>query len=501
MPWVTTAVFYDEPMRGGWGLRWQEASLWAVLVVPLVPGAWGDPVELAAGLVLLTAAVVLFRRFPVWTLCALVTAAALPALVLAPTVTNPPWVWPFLAAGVFGFRAGRWVPEPVLVPLAAVLLAGLPVSVLADGSTRGGFGVLFGVYDWFLLVLIVLVVVLGPWFAGRYLRSRAELVAAGQERAALLERARIAREMHDSLGHEWGLIALRAAALEVAPDLAERHQVAAGELRAGVAAATERLQEIIGLLGPRDERTGVGELVERAAAAGMDVTWTPAEPSPETVERAVCRIVREGLTNAAKHAPGAPVSVRVERSYDSTTVTVANGPATRKPAAARGGAGLAGLTEHARLLGGTLTAEPHEGGFALVAELPHDARPATVSAPARRNLIGVARKPLLIGTSVAVLAMALYAVVGANNSLDPGVFDQIQLGAPRADVEAVLPPFQILGDSERMLSDPPKGADCRYHWSRVQTDDRLFFRLCFVENRLVLKETVPRSAISAGVAR
>ncbi|GHH28268.1 sensor histidine kinase [Lentzea cavernae] len=484
-------------MRCGWGLRWPDAVLWVVLAAAAV---FEGLVGLVAALVLLTAAVVLFRRSPVWTVCAHVAAAAAPALVLAPTVTNLPWVWPFFAAGVFGFRAGRWAAEPVLLPLAAVLLAGLPVSVLADGSVRGGFGVLFGVYDWSVLVLIVLAVVLGPWLLGRYLRLRAELSAAGLDQAALRERTRIARDMHDSLGHEWGLVALRAAALEVAPDLPERHRLAAGELRAGVAAATERLQEIIGVLGPRDERTDVGALVERAAAAGMDVSWTPAGPSPEPVERAVHRIVREGLTNAAKHAPGAPVSVRVERSYDTTTVTVANGQMAARPGPG-GGTGLAGLADHVRSLGGTLTAEPRDDGFALVAELPHDARPAPAGPPARRRLAGVARTPLLAGTAVAVLTMALYATVGAGNSLDPEVFEKIVPGAPQADVEAVLPPFQILGDPERMLSDPPKGADCRYHWASEQTDERLFFRLCFVADRLVLKETVPRGAISAGEER
>ncbi|WP_439658858.1 hypothetical protein ACSHWB_41810 [Lentzea sp. HUAS TT2] len=129
-------------MRCGWGLRWPDAVLWVALAAPLV---LGTTVELVAGLVLLTAAVLLFRRFPVWTLCALVAAA----LVLAPTVTNPPWLWP-LAAGVFGL------------------------------------------YDWFVLVLVV---VLGPWLLGRYPRLRAELAGVGLERAALLERARIARDM------------------------------------------------------------------------------------------------------------------------------------------------------------------------------------------------------------------------------------------------------------------------------------------------------------------
>ncbi|MCT2582969.1 sensor histidine kinase [Actinophytocola gossypii] len=498
---------------------------------------------LVGGGLVLGAAVVLFDRFPVGTLCFLVAAAVVPALVLAPTVTNPAWVWPFVAASVFGFRAGRRLDDtsPVLSSLAAVVLAGLPVSVLVDSSARGGFGLLFGLYDWFVLVLILLVVVLVPWMVGRYRRQRAELAAAGWERAALLERqqrlevdrarlrerARIARDMHDSLGHEWGLIALRAAALEVTADLPERQRAAAGELRAGVAEATERLREIIGMLRPDgelapDERVDIAGLVERAAGAGMDIGWEPPEPPvgsvPVAVERAAHRVVQEGLTNATRHAPGAPVTVRVEHGTGSTTVKVTNGAASEQPGdTAGGGYGLVGLAERVRLLGGTLAAGPRDGGFALVATLPHDARPADLPADlngsgdsestrerartrgeARRRLTSAIRVPALAGTVVAVLAMALYALVGANNTLDPALFERIPLGATRAEVEAQVPPFQILGDPERMLPAPPEDAECRQYWSSEQSDDQLFFRLCFVADRLVVKEVVPRSAISTG---
>ncbi|HEX2134275.1 MAG TPA: histidine kinase [Actinophytocola sp.] len=531
----------DRP-RFGW--RWPEAVLWTALAVPLVAEARNADdaafgwLELVGGGLVLALAVVFFDRFPVGTLCLLVTAAAVPALVLAPTVTNPASVWPFLAASVFGFRAGRRLDDtrPVLSALAAVVLAGLPVSVLVDSSARGGFGLLFGLYDWFVLVLILLVVVLLPWLVGRYRRQRAELAAAGWERAALLERqrrlevdqarlrerARIARDMHDSLGHEWGLIALRAAALEVTADLPERQRAAAGELRAGVAEATERLREIIGMLRPdgepaADERVDLAGLVERAAGAGMDVRWEPSEPPaelPAAVERAAHRVVQEGLTNAARHAPGAAVTVRLDHATGSTTVTVANGPAAEQPGdVAGGGYGLVGLAERVRLLGGTLAAGPHDGGFALVATLPHDAPPAELAeggdnestrerartrGEARRRLVDAIRVPALVGTVVLVLAMALYALVGANNSLDPAVFERIPLGATRAEVDARVPPFQILGDPERMLPAPPEGAECRHYWSSEQSDEQLFFRLCLVADRLAVKEAVPRSAISTG---
>ncbi|WP_228985509.1 histidine kinase, partial [Streptomyces sp. DH12] len=100
-----------------------------------------------------------------------------------------------------------------------------------------------------------------PWRGGRYWRQSRELTAAGwlraarleekqrfaEERARLRERARIAQDMHDSLGHELSLLALRAGVLQVAPDLPERHRAAAADLRAAAADATDRLHRIIGV--------------------------------------------------------------------------------------------------------------------------------------------------------------------------------------------------------------------------------------------------------------
>jgi signal transduction histidine kinase len=514
-----------------------KALLWTALMVPLVVGVLtvDDPVyrwvELILGALLLGAAVIFFETYPVVTLSLTTAAITVQALVLAPTATSPEQGWPFFAAAVFGYLAGRRLGEARLVwySLAAVVLTGLPVSVLLETAARGGFGLVFGLYDWFVLVLFLLPVVVLPWLFGRYRRQRAELVAAGWERAALLERqqqleverararerARIARDMHDSLGHEWGLIALRAAALEVSPELGERPRALAGELRAGVAEATERLQEIIGMLGPGngtepDERVDIAGLIERAIGAGMNVEWArPEVPAdlPAVVDRAAHRVVQEGLTNAAKHAPGAAVTVRFEYEMDSTIVTVANGPSTgRSLDSTGGGYGLVGLRERVRLLGGTLDAEPGDSGFALVAILPHNARPGSEAAEsvrhlelargeARRGLASAIRIPLLAGTVVAVLTGVLYFAVGANNSLDTAVYEGIRVGAPRADVEAVLPPFQVLGGPEGMLPAGPSGAECKLYWAGESTDDRLLYRLCFMDDRLMLKEIVPRSAV------
>lgn len=262
--------------------------------------------------------------------------------------------------------------------------------------------------------------------------------------------------MHDSLGHDLALIALRAAALEVDPGLGARQQAAAGELRVAAADATARLRDIIGVLGA-DEEDGPGaaptapvgetveEVVERASASGLRVELTvtgPAGETPPMVDRAVHRLVVESLTNAAKHAPGAPVRVALERADGTLTVSVTNGPGTgaagglrirtgtaggvsgrtrtqqadgpssrgqaarasgvaggvtgrpARPDPARpgsGGTGLVGLDERVRLAGGRLSHGPDgAGGFAVRAVLPLEPGAAAAAPGASTGSTGAA---------------------------------------------------------------------------------------------------------------
>lgn len=458
--------------------------LMALPVVIELSGRWA---ELAVSLALVAAATVAFGRFPVVVSAVAVIGAVVPALVLSPVATSPVRVWPFAVAAVFGYLAGRRLAAacPVGAAVAGVLLAALPVGVAVDVLERGAFGVLFGLYDWFLLVLVLLLVAGLPWLAGRYRRQRVDLLAAGVARAAAVERNRIARDMHDTLGFELGLVALRAAALEVAPGLDERTRAQAGEVRAGVAAATERLHEIVGVLG-EPEGTDVAALVARVTAAGqvVDLSGTP----PPSVAAVVYRVVREGLTNAGRHAPGRPVTVRIVNEPSRTVVTVENGLAAVETRAGAG-MGLAALREEV----GELAAGVEDGRFVLTAVVPHDAT-APRRDRERPRVWRLARVPALAAGVVVVLGLGLYLLAGSDNRLDDTAYRNLHIGQSRADVAAVLPRFQILGDPERALPAPPRGADCEHYWATVQTDDRLFYRLCFVDDRLVLKETVPRSA-------
>jgi signal transduction histidine kinase len=451
-----------------------------LVAVPLFVEDFGRWVELAVSLAVVAGAFAVFGRFPLVVLSLAVAGVLVPALVLAPTVTDPVRVWPLVASAVVAYLVGRRVASlgAVLAAFGGTVAAGLVASLLADVVARGGFGLVFGLYDWFLALLVLLVVAGLPWLAGRYRRQGAEMVTAGLERAALLERNRIAREMHDSLGHEWGLIALRAAALEVSPGLDEATRVRAGELRGEVATATERLHEIVRLLGAPDD---LDELVARARAAGQTVEVTGTAPAP--VAGLVHRVVREGLTNAARHAPGTSVTVRITTADDRTTVTVEN-PLGAEPRRGNG-SGLAGLRE----VVGRLDAGERDGRFVLTATLPHDPAPAAKEPSRVWRLV---RVPLLTAGVVVVLGGGLYFLAGSDNRLDPAAYRTLYIGQSQEDVEKVLPRFQILGDPERRLPAAPPGADCRHYWATEQTDDRLFYRLCFTDGELVVKETVPR---------
>lgn len=349
--------------------------------------AWQPPPDsaaawlLSAALLALLAAMLLHRVRPLLSLClalpvALWNTASLPAGFDGLPLWNG-----LLGAAVVvvvylaGRRADRDV-SAVLVLAAATALAA-PLMTLATGEASA----------WTATAVTMLCEAGLPWLLGRYHgqrlahRDREHRLVVDRERAN--ERARIAQDMHDSVGHELGLIALRAGALELASDLDERHRAAAGELRRAAASAADRLEEVIEALqtdtGPATTppaQESVTALVENTRCAGVSVELrregTARTLSP-LVDRAVSRVVQEGLTNAVKHAPEAPITVRLAFRTDEVDVSVENG-ASKAGAAEKGtggGRGLIGLRERVRLAGGTLSAAPStEGGFEVAARLP-----------------------------------------------------------------------------------------------------------------------------------
>lgn len=215
------------------------------------------------------------------------------------------------------------------------------------------------------------------------------------ERAQVVERARIARELHDVVAHRVGNIVLTAGALNAGHPALDPAVARAAELIRGEGhQALEELREVLGVLTPGRRagpaRTGspppdvsrLQALVDHAGRLGRRTTLRVdghPEALPHAVQRAIHRIVQEGLTNAAKHAPGAEVGVLVQCRVDGVEVWVTNGPPTGSRDGAPppgGGNGLIGLRERVGLLDGTLSAGPCDGGYRIDAFIPHRATPA-----------------------------------------------------------------------------------------------------------------------------
>ena len=230
-------------------------------------------------------------------------------------------------------------------------------------------------------------VIVAAWLLGAYVRTRRQLVvelrqraADSAEAAAVAERARVARELHDVLAHSLGVVVVQAEAAEEA--LARRPEVAAESLRSIQRTGREALVEVRRLVGvlredeavrePSRGACAVPELVRRVSAAGLPVELDlqgSVEGLPAAPDLAVYRIVQESLTNVLKHAGASQARVRIARGTDRVSVEVTDD--------GRGGAegdgsgnGLRGMRERVAALGGTFSAGPErDGGFAVRAEL------------------------------------------------------------------------------------------------------------------------------------
>lgn len=251
--------------------------------------------------------------------------------------------------------------------------------------------------DWIGGVGTAALLVLLPGALGVWQRTRAELLAALRDRAeraeaerellardaVLTERTRIAREMHDAVGHRVSLMVLQAGAIEMAAQDAGRVEQLAGQVQTAGRRALDELRQMVGVLraGDVDEEAPLGpqpgledlpRLVAHAREAGMAVELDlPAVDVAPPVGRAAYRIAQEALTNAGRHAPGAPVRLTVVRTGDALSVRVVNGASDAPAGASGGGFGLVGLGERVRTLGGRMTAEPRlDGGFCVEAVLP-----------------------------------------------------------------------------------------------------------------------------------
>lgn len=268
---------------------------------------------------------------------------------------------------------------PVLVVVASVLGMAM-CTVGAEGP----------IAVWLPSALVGLAVTSAVWAILRSRRDRAvyeeRLTAWAASEAVLAERLRIAHDLHDIVSHGLGLITVRAAATR---HLSKSDEVAAAlsDIEEASRAATAELRRMLAVLrsptaaasrAPSDTLDDLPGIVDSAARAGLRTSLTVSPdvgPVTPGVQVAVCRTVREALSNAARHAGPTDVRVQVYRADRHVVVTVTDAGqsvAGWRPSPGAGH-GLTALRERVGSLGGVLLAKPVEAGFLVTARIPDEA--------------------------------------------------------------------------------------------------------------------------------
>lgn len=299
------------------------------------------------------------------------------------------------AAALYLLAATRDETRPWTLRTGGVPVLLLAAYVAAASAARGAFPA-----SELLHVCLAWAV---AWFAGERTRLRREHIGelelrarrtereAERERdlAAAEERARIARDLHDSAGHAISVIAVRAGAARLRhDDDPDRSRTALAEIEQVARETASEIDTIVSALREHGQSDAVdappglaslGTLLDRHSSTGLDITLdTRGETRPleGPVDLAAYRILQEALTNAARHGAG---SARVEVAFgdDALELVVANPVASSSRSEVNGGGhGLVGMRERAALLDGRLDAGSANGSFRLRARLPYRGRRA-----------------------------------------------------------------------------------------------------------------------------
>ncbi|MES9542765.1 histidine kinase [Actinomadura sp. NPDC000600] len=378
LPWLPTGRTADAALAGGF---------FAVLAaMTLVSVNMGPPTRMPlyswALLAVACGALYFRRRRPV-----AVAAVTLVACAVYYPVTEPdgPAVLTFVVALYTAASEGYLT--------AAVVLAGISVGATVTADARDDVNHLADAAGFLLIGWFVAVVAIGGVVRNRraYLREaeeRARVAERGREaearRRAIEERLRIARELHDVLGHNISLINVQAtAALHGLRREPERAEDALTAIKQASKDVLREMRATLGVLRQVDEAAPVtpapglarlDELTRGITAAGVKIrTEVEGEPRPLPAEAdlAAFRIVQEALTNVTRHSGATSAAVRIRYGADHVVLSVEDDgtPGSSPPSA--DGSGIRGMRDRAETLGGTLDAGPApNGGFTVRARLP-----------------------------------------------------------------------------------------------------------------------------------
>jgi signal transduction histidine kinase len=377
--------------RGAAARRWAADAAIAVAVIAIEVGGtlasahWhhGHATAGVATYLLLVvggASLIARRRYPVGVLAVTLAVAIWPG-----AASQAQLIWLALIVAFFTAVQARQRAAAV-----ASLVIGYAASVWppwligSPGHASAGFAVRLAVLLLFLLAVAEVIRARGQRTAALEQSRQEEL-----RRRAGEERMRIARDLHDVVAHNISVINVQAnTALHLMDRQPDRARSALTTINEVSGQALVELRSVLGVLravdegAPRAPAPGLarlGDLADTAAAAGLAVRVEESgqrAPLPADVDLAAYRIVQEALTNSARHSGGTKATVRIVYGEDALVVEVDDDgawrPPGRSPAQAHGtGSGIAGMTERAAALGGTLQAGPRPGGgFAVRARLP-----------------------------------------------------------------------------------------------------------------------------------
>ncbi|MBW3653833.1 MAG: sensor histidine kinase [Actinobacteria bacterium] len=295
------------------------------------------------------------------------------------------------------YTAGRETASGRLALLGAAAIAAWMAIGLGFGTSPAENS---GAED----LVALLVLISGAAGAGYVIRLRqaenaklqsltAELASQRDARARAAvaeERARVARELHDVVAHSVSLISVQAGAAEelMGRDDARAREAlhAVQETARGALGEMRRLLTVLRTddgapeLTPQPGLAAVTELVAQARGGGLPVELREEGSRgavPAGIDLSAFRILQEALTNVRKHAGAAPTEVLVRYAPDAVEVEVSNvdPPAATTPNGDDGGYGIAGMSERARICGGTLDAGRRDGRFVVHARLPLSGAP------------------------------------------------------------------------------------------------------------------------------
>jgi len=260
-----------------------------------------------------------------------------------------------------------WVSRATAAGLLAALgLVGRWLFWEAAGDKHG----------WQVVGLLALVAASGA--VATAVRARREATADRAQQAAAEERLRMARDLHDNVGHGLAVIAMQAgAALHVLDKDPARARASLEAIRESSRESLETLREELARIAdldvPRGPGPGLGDipaLVDRVRTGGLDVELSDeAGRVPDSVARAAYAVVQESLTNVLRHAQAAHAWVRLDRQGSTLVVSVTDdggaGSSTET-----GGIGIAGMRARVEALGGVFEAGPSDNGFRVDARIP-----------------------------------------------------------------------------------------------------------------------------------